>query len=61
MPQHIKDSFVNITVKHLYAVRSMAYKCLLDYAVLCGLYGDCIEIGAVCLSDFTDAKAYISL
>jgi hypothetical protein len=42
--------YVLITYKHLYTVRSIAYKCLLDYAVLGTLYGDCIEIEVVCLN-----------
>ena len=39
-----------LTYKHLYTVRSIAYKCLLDYAVLGTLFGDCIEIEVVCLN-----------
>ena len=39
----------------------MAYKCLLDYAALCALYGDCIENGDDCLSEFSESETYISL
>lgn len=37
----------------------MAYKCLLDYAALCTLYGDCIEIERVCLSMLAGAEAHL--
>jgi len=37
----------------------MAYKCLLDYAAFLAPYGDCIEIGGVCLSTFTTEDSNI--